>query len=182
MNGPRVLIAGVGNIFLGDDAFGVEVVQRLARRPLPKGVRVVDFGIRGIDLVYALLEDYDGVVLVDAVPHGGKPGTLYVLEPDLDGLEEASTAGPVLEAHSMDPVQVLRHVRALGGPRPLLRVVGCEPSTCLSGEEMQGGLSEPVAAAVEGAITIIAALVHEWLHQKVASCTSLGSPAKSSIS
>src|SRR5947209_3209759 len=74
--------AGVGNIFLGDDAFGVEVAQRLARRPLPAGVRVVDFGIRGLDLTYALLDPYDAVVLVDAAPRGNAPGTLYVLEPE----------------------------------------------------------------------------------------------------
>src|ERR1700758_4827464 len=92
-DGPRILVAGVGNIFLGDDAFGVEVVQRLARRALPDGVRVVDFGIRGLDLVYALLDGYETVVLVDAAPRGGSPGTLYVLEPepeaDLPVSEEA---------------------------------------------------------------------------------------------
>ena len=83
MDRPRVLVAGVGNIFLGDDAFGVEVVQRLARRPLPAEVRVVDFGIRGLDLTYALLDGYETVILVDAAPRGGPPGTLYVLEPDV---------------------------------------------------------------------------------------------------
>ena len=77
----RILIAGIGNIFLGDDAFGVEVARRLVRRRLPDGVRVVDFGIRGLDLTYALLDGYEAVILVDAAPRGGPPGTLYVLEP-----------------------------------------------------------------------------------------------------
>src|SRR5438128_1754175 len=87
-----VLVAGVGNIFLGDDAFGVEVAQRLARRPLPAGVRVVDFGIRGLDLAYALLDPYEAVILVDAMPRGEQPGTLYVLEPDL-GPDSAPAEG-----------------------------------------------------------------------------------------
>jgi len=78
---PRILIAGVGNIFLGDDAFGVEVVQQMAGRTFPPGVRIVDFGIRGLDLTYALLEDYDAAIIVDALPRGQAPGTLYVVEP-----------------------------------------------------------------------------------------------------
>ncbi len=85
MNQPPILIASVGNILLGDDAFGVEVAQRLARRPLPKGVRVVDFGFRGLDLTYAFLDGYETVVLVDARPCGGRPGALYVIEPDIGG-------------------------------------------------------------------------------------------------
>src|SRR5947209_6163179 len=82
MTQPRLLVAGVGNIFLGDDAFGVEVVQRLLRRPQPDGVRVVDFGIRGLDLSYALLDGYEAVILVDAAPRGAPAGTLHVLELD----------------------------------------------------------------------------------------------------
>src|SRR5436309_933525 len=87
MQSPRILVAGIGNIFLGDDAFGVEVAQRLARRPLPDAVRIVDFGTRGLDLAYALLDGYEAVILVDASPRGGPPGTLYVLE-----LEESEPA------------------------------------------------------------------------------------------
>jgi hydrogenase maturation protease len=90
MSLPRVLVACIGNIFLGDDAFGVEVAQRLAGRGLPEGVRVVDFGIRGLDLTFALLDDYEAVILVDATPRGGDPGTLYVLE--LDGGEPSSSS------------------------------------------------------------------------------------------
>ena len=111
MSRQRVLIAGVGNIFLGDDAFGVAVVQRLARRSLPEGVRVVDFGIRGLDLAYALLDDYDAVLLVDAVPRGGPPGTLYVLEPDCGRPPEPGAGDVLVEAH--DEAEVRRAV-ALG--------------------------------------------------------------------
>ncbi len=107
----RVLIACIGNIFLGDDGFGVEVAQRLQRRRYPEGVQVVDFGIRGLDLAYTLLEEYDTLVLVDAVPRGGQPGTLYLIEPDLTQMnaEQGAQAGrAALDTHSMDPVKVLR--------------------------------------------------------------------------
>src|ERR1700719_105979 len=104
----RLLIAGVGNIFLGDDAFGVEGAQRLARRPLPEGVRVVDFGIRGLDLAYALLDGYEAVVLVDAAPRGGRPGTLYVLEPEPGPALPPGEGAPLIEAHNMNPARVLR--------------------------------------------------------------------------
>ena len=95
MTQPHILIACVGNIFLGDDAFGVEVAQRLMRGGLPDSVRVVDFGIRGLDLTYALLDGYETVILVDATPRGGPPGTLYVLELSLDGSDDTAGPGPV---------------------------------------------------------------------------------------
>src|SRR5438270_10803156 len=97
MTRPRVLVAGIGNIFLGDDAFGVEVAQRLAQRPLPAGVRVVDFGIRGLDLTYALLDGQDAVILVDATLRGGPPGTLYVIEPEAEGRPEPGAADLLIE-------------------------------------------------------------------------------------
>ena len=168
MTTPCVLVAGIGNFFLGDDAFGVEVVRRMSRRPLQNGMCLIDFGIRGMDLAYALLDDYNGAVLVDAAPRGGAPGTLYVIEPDLDNLE----AGPVVEAHGMDPVNVLRLARNLGGPRPPIRIVGCEPATVDPVHDGQTVLSAPVEAAVDGAITLIEALVKEWLKGKAGSCTS----------
>ena len=114
MNPSRVLVAGIGNIFLGDDAFGIEVVQRLAQRPQPAGVRVVDFGIRGLDLTYALLDGCDAVVLVDAIPRGGSPGTLYVLEPEVEGSAGPESGDLMLDAHSLDPTKVLRLATALG--------------------------------------------------------------------
>jgi hydrogenase maturation protease len=158
---PRILIAGVGNVFLGDDAFGVAVAQRLAERPLPAGVRVVDFGIRGFDLAYALLEEWDLAILVDALPRGGPPGTVYVLEPDLTATAEADAGDLPVTTHGMNPLRVLGLVRALGGRSPLLRVVGCEPATLGSDEEPALDLSEAVKAAIPEAITLIEALVRE---------------------
>src|SRR5271166_763739 len=108
----KVLVAGIGNIFLGDDAFGVEVINRLAQRPLPGDVCIVDFGIRSFDLAYALMEDWELVILVDALPRGGEPGTLYTLEPELPNGEEVT---PDLDAHTMNPGAVLQLVSALGG-------------------------------------------------------------------
>jgi hydrogenase maturation protease len=160
---PRLLIAGVGNIFLGDDAFGVEVVQRLARRPLPDGVRVVDFGIRGLDLGFALLEGYTTVVLVDAAPRGGEPGTLYVLEPDLGQFHTSPEAKPLLETHNMDLTQVLRLAEALGGPMPQLVLVGCEPEPFPEDEDFPAGMSGAVQAAVDEAVVMIESLLGQLL-------------------
>jgi hydrogenase maturation protease len=161
MNRPRILVAGVGNIFLGDDAFGVEVVQRLARRPLPEEVRVVDFGIRGLDLTYALLDGYDAVILVDAAPRGGSPGTLYVLETEQGGTAE--TANPSVETHNMDPVKVLRLAAALGGKVDRLLLVACEPTPFIEADEMAQGLSDPVRAAVDEAVLLIESLIGRLL-------------------
>jgi hydrogenase maturation protease len=163
MSSPRILVAGIGNIFLGDDAFGVEVVRRLAQRPLPEGVRAIDFGIRGLDLAYALLDDYDAVILVDAAPRGEAPGTLYVLEPDTAVAPEADAGATLFDAHSLDPVKVLRLVAALGGQVRRLLLVACEPEVC-DPEEMRDGLSPPVRAAVDEAIPLIEALVSKILH------------------
>lgn len=160
MTRPRVLVAGVGNIFLGDDAFGVEVVQRLTRRDLSAEVRVVDFGIRGLDLAYALLEGYEAVVLVDALPRGGRPGTLYVLEPDRDA---ALGPGPAVETHGMDPVKVLRLVAAMGGRVDRLLVVGCEPELSDEWDDMRAEMSEPVRAALGDAIDLVSTLVTRLL-------------------
>ena len=155
----RVLVAGIGNVFLGDDAFGVEVVKRLAGRRLPEGVRVVDFGIRGLDLTYALLDGYELVILVDATPRGRAPGTLYVLEPETR--DDTGPARAVLETHGMDPVKVLELARVMGGRLPLLRVVGCEPATLGDPDTGAMGLSAPVSAAVEGAVTLILSLLSQ---------------------
>ncbi len=165
----RLLIACIGNIFLGDDGFGVEVAQRLMRRQYPRGVQVVDFGIRGMELAYTLLDDYDALILVDAVPRGGQPGTLYLIEPDLSGMspEKGVVAGRVaLDNHSMDPVKVLAFARALGAKSIPTLLVGCEPSAFGEGEdytEMQMGLSEPVRSAIDEAVKMIDALVEQLL-------------------
>jgi hydrogenase maturation protease len=155
----RVLVAGIGNIFLGDDGFGVAVAQRLAERPLPDGVRVVDFGIRGMDLVYALLEEYDAVILVDTAPRGEAPGTLSLIEPRIDPVGEIA-----LDAHGMDPVKVLTLARALGAPPTRTFLVACEPGRVVSGdsgEEMVMALSEPVQGAVEGAVAMVESLMEK---------------------
>jgi hydrogenase maturation protease len=160
---PRILIAGIGNIFLGDDAFGSEVARRMKDHPLPDGVRVVDFGIRGLDLAYALLDEPDATILVDAAPRGDPPGTLYVIEPDLAVPGEPGADDPVIEAHAMDPVRVLRMAAAMGGrPRRVL-VVGCEPATLGSDDDPIMGLSPPVEAAVPEAIGLIESLVERLL-------------------
>jgi hydrogenase maturation protease len=159
MSEPRILIAGVGNIFLGDDAFGVEVARQLAGRPQPAGVQVTDFGIRGFDLALALLDGWDLAVLVDATPRGGRPGTLYVIEPEPPAAGAEKTA---VEPHGLDPVKVLQLVRSLGGQSPPLRVVGCEPAAFGTEEEPAMGLSPPVQAAVAQAVVLVEKLVAAW--------------------
>ncbi len=159
MNRKRVLVAGVGNIFLGDDGFGVEVVRRLAEREMPEGVEVKDFGIRGMDLAYALQEDYEVVIFVDAVPRGEEPGTVYLIEPEIEEDGEVS-----LDTHGMDPVKVIKLSRALGAKSTRTLVVGCEPQVVLSGEDyddMSMELSEPVQAAVGEAVKLVESLVEE---------------------
>jgi hydrogenase maturation protease len=159
----RILVAGVGNIFLGDDAFGVEVAQRLAQRHLPEGVRVVDFGIRGLDLAYSLLDGYSAVVIVDAAPRGGPPGTLYVLEPGLETTNSPEQDTPLMEAHNMDPARVLRLVAALGREVPRVLIVGCEPETSANEEDMPIEISAAVRSAVDEAVTLVESLVARLL-------------------
>ena len=167
---PRILVACIGNIFLGDDSFGVEVAHRLQTRKTrsyPSNVQVVDFGIRGMDLAFTLLDDYEALVLVDAVPRGGAPGTLYLVEPDLRELDAVQTldAGSAMpDSHSMDPVKVLAFARVLGARPIRTLLVGCEPSPFNEDtSEMQMGLSEPVGSAVDGAIQMLDTLIDDLL-------------------
>jgi hydrogenase maturation protease len=160
---PNILVAGIGNIFLGDDAFGVEVVRRMADRKLPESVRVSDFGIRGFDLAYALQDGYETTILVDACPHGQAPGTLYVIEPDLKALDDPEASQPMVEAHAMNPVSVLRMARAMNIELKNILLVGCEPET-LGGEEGQMGLSAPVEGAVDEAVKLVESLVDRILN------------------
>jgi hydrogenase maturation protease len=146
----EVLVAGVGNIFLGDDGFGVEVAKRLGAEALPEWVRIADFGIRGIHLAYELLDKgYETTILVDATPRGGKPGTVYLIEPDL----HANSAGESdsHDAHGMNPEAVFALLKSLGGDPGQVFIVGCEPARV----EEEIGLSPPVAGAVEEAIGLI---------------------------
>ena len=155
---PRILIAGIGNIFLGDDAFGVEVVRRLSSCEFPENVRVTDFGIRSYDLAYALIDGYDTTILIDACPRGEPGGTLYVIEPDLDNLDAANGEQEAVDAHAMNPLSVLRMAKSMGGPLKRILLVGCEPET-LGPEEGLMGLSEPVEAALGDAVKLVESLV-----------------------
>ena len=149
----RVLVAGVGNLFLTDDGFGSEVARRMAGRPLPDGVRVVDYGIRGMHLAYDLLDGYAVLVVVDALPGDGTPGDLTVLEVGPEDLGDGE-----LDAHGMAPVAVLAGLDRLGGSLPPTYIVGCQPADV--GEGI--GLTPQVEAAVEPAV----ALVHEVLERR----------------
>jgi hydrogenase maturation protease len=148
MRTARTLIAGIGNIFLGDDAFGVEVAKRLAGRPLSPETHVVDFGIRGIDLTYALLEDYHQVILVDTVQRGERPGTLYIIEP------QQESAG-AMQTHEMAPAKALAAAKAMGAALTNVVIIGCEPESFGSDDEPRMGLSRAVDAAVDEAVTLI---------------------------
>jgi hydrogenase maturation protease len=147
---------------MGDDAFGVAVAQRLAQHTLPPEVRVVDFGIRGLDLAYALLEPYTAVILVDAMPRGAAPGTLCVLELDVRDATISAAAAPV-SGHNLDPATVLSVVAGLGGHVEQLLLVGCEPTPASDESEMKMGLSDAVRAAVGEAVPLIEALVAKLL-------------------
>src|SRR6202171_5071106 len=160
---PSILVAGIGNIFLGDDAFGVEVVRRMAGLKLPESVRVSDFGIRGFDLAYALQDGYETTILLDACPHGEAPGTLYVIEPDLKALDDPDDPQAVVEAHAMNPINVLRMARAMNIEIKNVLLVGCEPET-LGGEEDQMGLSAAVEAAVDHAVKLVESIINKILN------------------
>jgi hydrogenase maturation protease len=156
----RILIAGIGNIFFGDDAFGIEVVKELAARELPDSVRVIDFGIRGYDLAWALTDGYDAVLLVDALPRGEPPGTVFLFEPDLSAVV-SSDVGQA-DAHAMNPVSILRLASTLGEINARILIVGCEPAS-LECEEGQIDLTPVVRAAVPEAVTLIESVISELL-------------------
>lgn len=162
----RVLVAGIGNIFKGDDGFGVAVAERLAKAALPPDVRVVDFGIRGLDLVYALLDGYGAAILVDTVQRGEPPGTVYVIEPEPLPADAAEPAEMPLSPHDMDPQKVLRLASLLGGGCRRIVLVGCEPASF--GDEEFGAmeLSPPVAAAVAHAAGIVEGLARELMDKE----------------
>jgi hydrogenase maturation protease len=159
VNAParRVLVAGVGNIFLTDDGFGVEVVRRLSAQPMPDGVKLVDFGIRGVHLAYELLDGYDTLVLIDAAPHGQQPGTVSLLEPNLATLPESPASAGLVDAHGMEPTSVFSLLASLNEVPARTLIVACEPAD--TGDGM--GLTEPVAAAVDPAVEMINTLLHQ---------------------
>jgi hydrogenase maturation protease len=175
----KLLIAGVGNIFLGDDGFGVEVARRLADAQLPDWAHVVDYGIRGMHLAYDLANGYTAAILVDATARGGEPGTLYVIEPDLDNGQAGQAdrdsrhsqhsqqsqhgqdgddplaGNPMFNAHGMQPDVVFSMLGMLDASARQVLVVGCEPASVDYGI----GLSAPVAAAVDPAVGLVLDLV-----------------------
>jgi hydrogenase maturation protease len=151
----RILVAGIGNIFLGDDGFGSEVVRNTALPQDDPNVRVIDYGIRGTHLAYDLLEPWDTLVLVDAIPSRGKPGTLHVFQADHDAEDESGSGAVCLDVHGMDPAAVFASLRALGGNPPYTVVVGCEAGSVEDGI----GLTEPVAKAVPRATRAVEEIV-----------------------
>jgi hydrogenase maturation protease len=158
----RVLVAGIGNVFLGDDGFGVALAHRVSAGELPAGVEVVDFGIRGMDLAWAIQDGYDAVVLLDATPRGEAPGTLYLIEPEVEPGAHA------IEGHGMDPVTVLSLVHALGGTPPRTLVVGCEPRTRIDpgDENLVADLSEPVRLALDEGVKLVDSVLAELIAPK----------------
>ena len=156
----RTLVACLGNIFLSDDGFGVEVARRLAREDLPNGTRVTDYGIRGMHLAYDLAEGWDATILVDAAQRGGEPGTVYVIEPERQPPTDAGaglTESMLFDPHGMQPDAMLGMTGMLGTEAGRVLVVGCEPASVAEGI----GLSEPVAAAVDEAARVVLDLVRE---------------------
>jgi len=156
----RILVAGIGNIFFGDDAFGVEVIRELERQELPPEVRVKDFGIRSYDLAYELGSGYDAAILVDATPRGELPGTVCLLELDVASLGTLDRAS--VDGHAIDPVRVLQMAESLGGIPAHLYLVGCEPAE-LELEDGRMGLSDAVLAAIPKAVEMIQSAVTEML-------------------
>lgn len=158
-----VLIAGVGNIFLGDDAFGSVAARRMLRRRQRPGVKIIDLGIRGFDLAFALLENYDLVVLIDILPHSAKPGSLRVLEiefpPQPNACEHAS------QTHGMTPVRALEFASHFGVNAKQLYVVGCEPESLLPNGSGEFSLTPAVEAAIEPALKLVGELVGEFFRK-----------------
>ncbi|PWT75746.1 MAG: hydrogenase maturation protease [Proteobacteria bacterium] len=158
----RILVAGIGNIFLGDDAFGSEVARRLQQSCRPAQVRIEDFGIRGFDLAFALLEGYELTIMIDAAPRGGTPGTLYQIAPDFEALDELNETEMTIETHGMNPMKVLTMVKSMGGVCKRTILIGCEPAA-LASEDGQMGLSPAVEAAIPEAIRMVKELITEVL-------------------
>jgi hydrogenase maturation protease len=149
----------VGNVFLGDDAFGSELARQLRELPADPRVEIRDFGIRGLDLAFALLEDWALAILLDATPRGGPPGTLYVVQPDV-----SSPPAPGAEdGHGMVLPNVFAFARMLGEPKAPVLLVGCEPAPASGDEDVLGQLSGPVRAALRPAATLVLELAHRAL-------------------
>jgi hydrogenase maturation protease len=149
----QILVAGIGNVFLGDDGFGAAVTRRLRERELPGGVSVFDFGTGGLKLAYEVMRGYSGLVLVDVSRQGGEPGTLYVMDADPEDVSGEIADGDALDPHGMDPRTVLRFVKAIAGWPGRVVIVACEPAEL--GADGGMTLSGPVAEAVDRAVEVV---------------------------
>jgi len=158
----KMLVAGIGNIFMGDDGFGCAVAEHVSRCEVPVGVDVVDFGIRGVDLSYALMDGYEVVILIDTVDRGEAPGTVYLIEPEIGdaGAEQPAQREPLMAPHDMDPASVLRFIATLDQRRPRVLMVCCQPQF-LGGQHGHMGLSDVVAGAVEKAVAEVLDLLDD---------------------
>ncbi len=154
----RVLIAGIGNMFLKDDGFGGVVVKRMLQKPFPEGVEIKDFGTASLKLAYDLMKGYDGLILLDVSKRGQKPGTLYVLEPDESEIKSTLEEGDSIDPHGGDPMTVLRFIKAFGSWPPKVVIVACEPRTV---DDFEIGLSEEVNASVDKAIGFVDEIINQ---------------------
>lgn len=173
-----ILVAGIGNIFKGDDGFGVAVAQRMTGRSLPAGVTVKDFGIRGLDLTYALLDGYAAAILVDTAQRGEPPGTVYVIEPEASTIADPQPEDLLLSPHELDPARVLRLALALGGGCRRVVLVACEPASF--GDEELGvmALTPPVAAAVDPAADLVEQMIRQLIAEENSPWTAATHPSR----
>jgi hydrogenase maturation protease len=166
MRSGGILVAGVGNVFLGDDAFGYEVVRELRRRPQHEDVKVIDFGIRSYDLAFALTENYEALILVDAARLGVAPGLVSLIKPELNGPSEETASSP--DGHSLDPFHTLQMARSWGTLPKDMYLVACEPAV-VDSVDGEIGLSQTVQAAVPRAVEMVESLVDELLRDGTSS-------------
>ena len=154
----RVMIAGVGNMFMKDDGFGGAVIKKMLHKKFPEGVEIKDFGTGGLKLAYDLMRGYDGLILLDASSRGEKPGTLYVIEPDQNDINPNLEEGGPIDPHGADPATVLRFVKSIGSWPGKVIIVACEPEVV---DDFDIGLSEPVNAAIEKAVEMVEEIVQD---------------------
>ncbi|MGI8952072.1 MAG: hydrogenase maturation protease [Chitinophagaceae bacterium] len=159
----RVIIAGVGNMFMKDDGFGGAVIKKMMGKEFPEGVEVKDFGTGGLKLAYDLMRGYDGLILLDASSRGEKPGTLYIIEPNENDIDADLEQGGPIDPHGADPVTVLRFVKSIGSWPAKVLIVACEPETV---DEFEIGLSDSVNASVDKAIEMVDEIIKNIYAEK----------------
>lgn len=159
----RVMIAGVGNMFLKDDGFGSAAIRELSQREFPEGIEIRDFGTGGLKLAYDLMRGYDALILLDTSARGEAPGTLYRIEPDEKDFSSDLEQGGPIDPHGSDPVTVLRFVRSIGAWPGKVYIVACEPQSV---DDFEIGLSEPVILAVNDAVDLVDEIVQEIYQHK----------------